>query len=225
MNTSQHTPTRNVKSAQAFTLIELLVVISIIGILAALIIPLAGLAGAKKALKQTQAQKDMLVTAIENYHGKFGTYPPDNGTNALLQPINPGTNTLFYELTGVQFVNNIANPAAATFTPVLDPTATLINNGSIQTAFSANVQGFINTAPPGQQPKTFLHNLKSGKDYQMVTVGGVGVYLLTPAAQPPNGGLNTWRYDASSNARHNRTTYDLWTEVIIKGQTNIIGNW
>jgi hypothetical protein len=36
--------------------------------------------------------------------------------------------------------------------------------------------------------------------------------------------LNPWRYN-SSRPVHNADSYDLWAEVIIRGQPRIIGNW
>src|SRR5205085_8264204 len=108
-------PTRvsTLRSSLAFTLIELLVVISIIGILAALIIPLSGIATTKMRISRTSAELNQLVTAIEGYKLETGSYPPDN-TNLVLNTTSPnlyrttaGLNPLFYELTGAVFTNGV----------------------------------------------------------------------------------------------------------------------
>src|SRR5438034_1053463 len=86
----------------AFTLIELLVVIAIIGLLAGLVVGGTRYAGSKMKENRVRAELNALVTAIEAYHAKFNQYPPDNV--AMKSPfviVNPVTNSLYYELTGV----------------------------------------------------------------------------------------------------------------------------
>ena len=51
--------------------------------------------------------------------------------------------------------------------------------------------------------------------------------LNIPVAQHPvplNKGLNPWRY-VSSNPTNNPGSFDLWAEIVVKGQKKIIGNW
>lgn len=89
-----------------FTLIELLAVIAIIAIIAGMVAGLAPAVNAKKKTQRVAAEKDKLVTLIENYKAKFGHYPPDNPALAVggLPPEAYDTysqiNSLLYELTG-----------------------------------------------------------------------------------------------------------------------------
>lgn len=69
-----------------FTLIELMIVLFILGLLAMLVAPrLMGRVGKAKQ-KATQAQIQMLSTALDLYHLDVGRYPSDEeGLKALVQ--------------------------------------------------------------------------------------------------------------------------------------------
>ena len=73
------------EDSHAFTLIELLVVIAIIGILAALVIPLAGIATVIMRIARVKSELNNYANAIENYKLETGEYPQDNG---LLRNMN-----------------------------------------------------------------------------------------------------------------------------------------
>lgn len=197
---------------RAFTLIELLVVIAVIAILAALIFP-AGAAIKKGAtIKKAQAELLQVETAINSYKAKYGHFPPDNPTNQML-------NTLYFELVGTTLKGTdfVTLDGAATYNP-----------GTFGLGIVNCTKGAGDEGAPAVK---FLTELKPGQ-YGETSVGS-GVRLLTCSVSWPNNlayplasnpGLNPWHY-VSSAATNNPGSYDLWTEVLISGKTNIISNW
>lgn len=205
------------RTMRGFTLVEMLVVLGIIGILSAIVVGAVSQVGPKKMISVTKAKRFELATFIELYKTDLGSYPRDN-------PANPGTNTLFYELTGVLFTNNLVTPANATFTSPLDSTNNL-TSAQLNAVFGT--VGILNVARPGSRPKSYIKNPVEGHDYRPVRVGVNTVMLLTPppAAQKNPAATVTWNYDASSTRRRNMAGFDLWVELVVKGTTNRYGNW
>ncbi len=85
-----------------FTLVELLVVIVIIGILAALVLPVVFRVRLSSAVAVVDAEIDMLDMAIENYKNEYGSYPPciDSRYDGINPPSGTAPNTNFYQSAG-----------------------------------------------------------------------------------------------------------------------------
>jgi prepilin-type N-terminal cleavage/methylation domain-containing protein len=222
--------------ASAFTLIELLTVIAIMGVLAALILPVMHAVKIHQYIYNTQAEMAQLETAIDRYKAAYGFYPPS--------PIPPPTagnqsslvNQLYYELVGTVYNPTNTPPVYTT----LDGSAS-IDAGQVSTAFSG-IGGFMNCTKPGAgedaaaarnflpdlKPKQFWpqpgytnNGAKEGVNLLIGSVGGPYVQY-----QPLNQqDLNPWRYNSSSPT-NNPGSYDLWIQLVFApGQTNLICNW
>ena len=211
----------------ALTLIELLAVISIIGILAAFIVPVLGSLKRREYISKTQAELSQLETAIDSYKATYGFYPPDAPSN----PNYPLVNQLYYELLGTFNYTN----SGVVYYQTLDSSAQPIPVGSVTSALG--VGGFMNCTKPGAgedapAAKNFLSNLKPNQIWESYTNNGVPVTLLVasvggpdPTYRPLNAvDLNPWRYNCSSPT-NNPGAYDLWVELKIGGKTNLICNW
>jgi len=222
--------------ASAFTLIELLTVIAIMGVLAALILPVVGAVKKHQYIYNTQTEMAKLETAIDRYKAAYGFYPPS--------PTNPPTagnpptlvNQLYYELTGT---TNINPPSSAPLYQSLGGSLPNVAAADVQTAFG--VGGFVNCSKSGggedaSAARNFLPDLKPNQITVIsnstdsatpvpvtILIGSVG----GPAATyQPLGtqDLNPWRYN-SSNPTNNPGSYDLWVQLVIGKQTNLICNW
>ncbi len=212
------------RARAAFTLIELLTVIGIIGLLAALVLTGQAIAKAKMTLSRSQAERDALVTAIERYKKDKGYYPPDNSLNGINQ--DSVKCTLFYEITG-----NVVSADGANFTNQV--LGTNIATAAITNLFAVN--GFLNSGQVPADTRNYYAQIKSEKyltiDYgggQSFTVFGTkarGPRMLTPPVNSGfKGDINPVHY-VVSNPTNNHSTFDLWFDVLIKGQTNRVSNW
>ena len=218
----------------AFTLIELLVVISIIAVLAALILPVAGQVKRQAILHNARAEMAQIETAIERYKSAYGFYPPDSTNTMSNTPINQ----LYYELVGT---TNTAAPSANPFYQVLgDPSQQLTGGPGGQVSQVFSVSGFMNCNKSSgdesaSHAQDFLPDLKPRQIAENLTnsiAPNVGFTMLVssvggpdPAYQPLNvQDANPWRYN-SSNPTNNPGSYDLYIQLRIAGKTNLICNW
>ena len=210
---------------RAFTMIELLVVMAIIGGLAAIVIPLTAAASRKRTEARVKSQLQEYITAIEAYHAKFGSFPPDNvlSRTATFTNINAITNQLFYELTGT-----LVDDRSATFrTPDHQES---IGSAVVKQYF--NVDGFMNSGADPKEVKSFLPKLKPDRYAEISSKPDVEV-LVVPVAWPKTRtdhpvpavkGLNPWRY-VSTNPTNNPGRFDLWAEFVEGRKIKVISNW
>lgn len=216
------TVTKRIGKGSGFTLIELLMVIAVMGILAGLTIGVIGPVSNSRKRKGMEADLKRLVTAIENYKAKFGHYPPDNATKRNINNDWEWMHPLYYELTGTLVVNN------SYFQPM--DGAYLAQQGGSGTALEGlfGVRGLINSSVNRPNVKVFLSDLRPGhmavvkSDLVVLTatVPGPNMNILDVNGTP----INPWRYNATSPT-HNPGKFDLWAEVVIGSDTNVIGNW
>jgi len=220
----------------AFTLIELLVVIAIIAVLAAMVVGGASVAVAISHKSRAQAELASLSAAIDAYKLKRGSYPPSNPSNAPTTPFFTTHSSLFYELTGT-ITTNLGN--SQTFhSPLTQEVLTQPAGGagptSVQGLFGTG--GFNNSSPDPTEIQNFYPAMKNFQHGALYVSGSSGpTYTLMivsihgprdfPAASSQI--YNFWHYVSSANAQpvHNRDTYDLWVDIVIRGKTNRISNW
>jgi prepilin-type N-terminal cleavage/methylation domain-containing protein len=227
MKKTGHLPRRRT----AFTLIELIVVIAIIGLLAAMIIPIAGAVTRQKQIKTAQTQLAALQLAIDSYKTKLGYYPPDN-TN------NPAINQLYFELLGT--TNNGAGTAKPPDTWVtldgsaqIGLTTTPNISGTFGVSAIANSSTRTHSDDSGAAATSFLNNLTPNQIGVIDANGQIKVLVCSvtwpnnfapvlPAPALPT--LNPWRY-MSTHPTNNTGSYDLWVDLVISGKTNRVCNW
>jgi type II secretory pathway pseudopilin PulG len=196
------------------------------GLLAALIFPVAGAVKKRQYLNHIQSQMAQLETAIERYKAAYGFYPPSPANPPVLGTPSSYANQLYYELVGTTNDGN--------YYITLDGSAK-IQVGDVPTAFPG-IGGFINCSKPGGDTdvaaaRNFLPDLRPNQIGTCPSLGVVVTNLTSsvggpdaqyqPLGQPD---LNPWRYNSTSPT-NNPGSYDLWIQLVIAKQTNLICNW
>jgi prepilin-type N-terminal cleavage/methylation domain-containing protein len=210
-----------------FTLIELLVVISIMAVLAALTISVLNAFERNKNLKIAGAELEEIKTALQNYHAKYGVYPPGN------PGLSPAVNTLYYELSGVTH-----DAIKKNFT-TLDG-ACIISESDYASAFSAggfSIGGVINCTRGAGDDKTaainFLSGLRQNRCGSYAT-GAVSITnLITSVGGPDHNylaalqaqGFSGNPFNYACPGTNNPSSYDLWVDLKFSGKTYRIKNW
>ena len=196
------------RNSRGFTVVELLVVISIMGIIAALVVGLSSMASGKRDKSNVSNQLAQLVTVIESYKSKVGFYPPDN-------PVGPGTNQLYYELSGTVYNTNT--------TTFQDRDGNILPDATVAAYFGVN--GFVNadeTARP--LVPNFIKAFKTNQ-WAALNVGSTPpIYVMKVPVKGANGALITWNY-VSTNPTNNPGRFDLWADFPSGTNTVRISNW
>lgn len=213
--TTLNHPLARRKSSSAFTLIELLVVIAVIAILAGLTVGVLPGIKQKRVRSTVKAQMAQLEAGINNYRQKKGFYPPDNPSI----PPNPGTNGLFYELTGTEEITNSSGG-------VIEYVDTLRTSPNLATNFiQANfgVSGFLNSVSKDSPKQSFYPNLKQSA-YAKIPGTSPDLFTFVAPVKGSDGLPIRWQYK-SSNPTHNADSFDLWITIDLGKGPEEIGNW
>jgi len=204
----------------AFTLIELLTVIAVMGTLAALTLVVVGGIAKTKYRSIATAEMHQIENALEDYKAKYGVYPPSNANvGGITLP------QLYYELSGVAINFSTGNFVT------LDGSSQIQTN-LVQTAFG--VGGFINcskgSGDDATPAKNYLPGLRANR-FATVLDRGIWITNLVTSVNGPDAqymplgvvNVNPFRYMYPGT--NNPNSYDLYVEIRISGQTNLICNW
>jgi hypothetical protein len=166
-------------------------------------------------------QRQVLVSAIQNYKATLGSYPPDHVVLRSPLIVDPVTNQLMYELFGTLY-----SPTNDSFLPHQYPRI----KGAVARRFF-NVDTFKNSAEKPELVRQFLD--KTNVPAEFLIQGRpdvVGLLGMWPNWEGMDSDLYqffeavSWRYNSSCPA-HNPGAFDLWIEIKTSRTNIVIGNW
>jgi hypothetical protein len=168
-----------------------------------------------------RTRREFLVSAIQNYKGSLGYYPPDHVISQAPLTVDPVTNQLLYELMGTVY-----DPTNGSFSPGEFPP---INTRLAKRFF--NVDGFKNSADRPESVRRFLNITNAGTivgiNERPDDVGLLGYWPNWDGIDPDLYrfiSLASWRYNSSS-PKHNPGAFDLWIEIKTPRTNIMVGNW
>ena len=152
---------------QAFTLIEMLTVITIILILAAILLNVAGYVNNKAATARTEGEIHAISLALESYKADNGIYPTDDGTDGLNAKANfdpagyqIASQTLYRALSGDND-NNPTNTVTGSGKQYMEIKSNMLGGGTTaymqdpfgnSYGYSTAYQADLNKTPPVNPP-------------------------------------------------------------------------
>jgi len=222
---------RDLRRFRAFSLIEIIVVVGIIALLASLIFPVAMTVSKTRKLSTAKAELGELQTAIEAYKSKFGSYPPDNPGNAVI-------NQLYYELLGTTrtakaytSLDNSIQVQIANIPVDYGPKVSGFMNASANSTNSDEGSAAVNFLRSGLRPNQVAQLIFGPNNSINILVCSVpwehpnptNVVVPSPPA-PPYPKINPWRY-VSTSPTNNSSTYDLWVDLYVRGRIYRVNNW
>jgi hypothetical protein len=172
-----------------------------------------------RVCEEIRKERQTIIKAIGAYKEQFGVYPPDHVLSRQPVLVDPITNTLFYELSGV----------------VYNPTNKSFELEGLESAEGEYVKhffqcdGLTNSALKGHDVKHFLErgSVTPRQLHDDPDVFVLGFFMTDQSLRPEvrwEIDVGSWRY-VSTSPTNNPGKFDLWIDVQTKNQKVTVGNW